>query len=61
MAPQTVPIPATQHIDHLAVLAAAGAITLVILRITWQSFETVRADDGHAHEHEPATTPAHQH
>ena len=35
------------------------ANTLVILRITWQSFETVRADDGHAHE--PATTPAHQH
>jgi len=26
-------------------------ITLVILRITWQSWETVRAYDGHDHEH----------
>lgn len=37
------------------------AITLVILRITWQSFQTVRADDGHGHAHERATAPAHQH
>jgi hypothetical protein len=28
------------------------AITLVILRITWQSFRTVRSDPGpHRHEH----------
>lgn len=28
-------------------------ITLVILRITWQSFQTVRADPGEPHDHEP--------
>lgn len=28
-------------------------ITLVILRITWQSFQTVRADPGESHEAEP--------
>jgi len=30
------------------------AITLIILRITWQSFHTVRNDDGHAHAHRPS-------
>jgi hypothetical protein len=27
------------------------AITLVILRITWQSWRTVRGGDHHSHEH----------
>jgi hypothetical protein len=38
------------------------AITLVILRITWQSWQTVRAYDGHLHDHPPSTlTPPSDH
>jgi len=32
-------------------------ITLVILRITWQSFQTVRADPGEHHDHEHPEPP----
>jgi cation diffusion facilitator family transporter len=30
------------------------AITVVILRITWQSWQTIQGDHGHGHHHDPA-------